>query len=342
MLPTRLFPLSRSSLSTFRLLIFFVRIDDYADDLAETHLVDEILFANEEDEHLSEPLDSLSDSDPRENHNSDSGPQGGDSTPSSTSTEVPSTDAADSAASSEPTQAPTLESRSDAPALDPLQDQGQGQQTPPPRTHANQPTNEELMAMCRAFVERLQRGAAPWVVQRYAENLPPMPTDPDSFSFWIAHLLPIDDQEKAKLLPIRSARLRLLVVTHWIKQLGNNWYGISAFNLHYNVLWSVWWSWMSVVGWAVWAAECVITLAFRLLFLLFGGNLLRRRHRETSLRDQQLSSPGEGAEEDTSEGVQTTTRTMATQRIPSPSAKLVLSLLWTLLVLIVFRSIGWI
>ena len=36
-------------------------------------------------------------------------------------------------------------------------------------------------------------------------------------------VLPIDEQEKAKLLPIRSARLRLKLVSHWIDQLNGTW-----------------------------------------------------------------------------------------------------------------------
>lgn len=36
-------------------------------------------------------------------------------------------------------------------------------------------------------------------------------------------VLPIDEYEKAKLLPIRSARLRLKLVSYWIDQLNSNW-----------------------------------------------------------------------------------------------------------------------
>lgn len=41
-------------------------------------------------------------------------------------------------------------------------------------------------------------------------------------------VLPIDEQEKAKLLPIRSARMRLRLVVHWIEQLNNNWWFSSG------------------------------------------------------------------------------------------------------------------
>jgi Lon protease-like protein len=80
------------------------------------------------------------------------------------------------------------------------------------------------MHQCRIFLDHLQRGTAPWVAQRLRSTYGAPPTDPSSFSFFVAFVLPIDEQEKAKLLPIRSPRLRLLLVVHWIEQLNNNWY----------------------------------------------------------------------------------------------------------------------
>ena len=102
--------------------------------------------------------------------------------------------------------------------------------------------NEALMDKCRTFVERLRDGAAPWIVQQLNDSYGNMPTDAPNFSFWVAlvrfivrsvfrgrqsrfspQVLPIDEYEKAKLLPIRSARLRLKLVAHWIDQLNSNW-----------------------------------------------------------------------------------------------------------------------
>jgi Lon protease-like protein len=79
------------------------------------------------------------------------------------------------------------------------------------------------MAVCHAFLDQLRQGTAPWVVQRLNNTYGPMPTDASSFSFWVALVLPIDEHEKAKLLPIKSARLRLRLVVHWIEQLNSNW-----------------------------------------------------------------------------------------------------------------------
>jgi hypothetical protein len=36
--------------------------------------------------------------------------------------------------------------------------------------------------------------------------------------------LPIEDTEKAKLLPVKSPLLRLRLVVHWIEQLNSNWF----------------------------------------------------------------------------------------------------------------------
>lgn len=57
-----------------------------------------------------------------------------------------------------------------------------------------------LVDVCRAFLIQIQRGAAPWIVQRLnrlSAIYGPMPNDPADFSFWMAmvsiFLLPIDD-----------------------------------------------------------------------------------------------------------------------------------------------------
>jgi hypothetical protein len=48
------------------------------------------------------------------------------------------------------------------------------------------PSNNELMAVCRAFLEQLRAGTAPWVVQRLSHTYGPMPRDAARFSFWMA------------------------------------------------------------------------------------------------------------------------------------------------------------
>lgn len=82
-----------------------------------------------------------------------------------------------------------------------------------------------LLATCHAFLSQLRAGTAPWVVQRLNYTYGPQPpdTDPGAFSFWMGMVLPIDEHEKAKLLPVKSVRLRLRMVVGWIEQLNSNW-----------------------------------------------------------------------------------------------------------------------
>jgi hypothetical protein len=57
----------------------------------------------------------------------------------------------------------------------------------PPLSHAQEV--QELVDMCLAFLDQIQRGAAPWVVQRLnrlSHIYGPMPTDPSHFSYWMA------------------------------------------------------------------------------------------------------------------------------------------------------------
>lgn len=90
-------------------------------------------------------------------------------------------------------------------------------------TSSSSPTAEELMSVCKEFVKDLKEGT-PWVTDALDRNYVAMPDDADRFSFWMAPLLPLDDHEKAKLLPIRSAKLRLRLVVYWIEQLKSQWW----------------------------------------------------------------------------------------------------------------------
>ncbi|KAG8827041.1 hypothetical protein FRC19_005745 [Serendipita sp. 401] len=92
-----------------------------------------------------------------------------------------------------------------------------------PFNYPLEPTTEDLVATCHIFVGKLQRVSSPIVLQRLS-LVGPMPNDVSLLSFWIAQLLPIEESEKAKLLPIRSPRLRLRLVVHWIDQFNAAWW----------------------------------------------------------------------------------------------------------------------
>lgn len=69
-------------------------------------------------------------------------------------------------------------------------------------------TNQELIDICKNFVEALRTGSTPWLLQRLNNSLPPMPEDPREFTWWMAMLMPIDDHEKARLLQVCCAFAR--------------------------------------------------------------------------------------------------------------------------------------
>lgn len=97
----------------------------------------------------------------------------------------------------------------------------------------------ELMADCRAFYQTLKDGhVSSWQYQRVNNTYGPLPDNPAEASFWFAQVLPIDDYQKAQLLPVSlpsllflrcserltvaqvtSPRLRLQLVVFWIESL---------------------------------------------------------------------------------------------------------------------------
>lgn len=94
------------------------------------------------------------------------------------------------------------------------------------------------MNICRSFIDQLRSGSAPWLLQRLNNTYGTMPTDPSEFSYWMAlasrivpgctgtdgQVMPIDEYEKARLLPIRSPRLRLKLIVHWVESLRSSWW----------------------------------------------------------------------------------------------------------------------
>lgn len=89
-----------------------------------------------------------------------------------------------------------------------------------------EPSIEELTEICTSFIETLRSGSAPWLLSRLNHTYGPMPSadEVERLGYWMALVMPIDEHEKAKLLPIRSRRLRLCLVVHWIEQLRQSWW----------------------------------------------------------------------------------------------------------------------
>ncbi|PWN46674.1 LON-domain-containing protein [Violaceomyces palustris] len=89
-----------------------------------------------------------------------------------------------------------------------------------------EPSTAELISTCHSFIETLRSGSAPWLITRLNHTYGPMPGahEVEKLGYWMALVMPIDEHEKAKLLPITSRRLRLCLVVHWIEQLRQSWW----------------------------------------------------------------------------------------------------------------------
>ncbi|KAG0150929.1 hypothetical protein CROQUDRAFT_668266 [Cronartium quercuum f. sp. fusiforme G11] len=83
---------------------------------------------------------------------------------------------------------------------------------------------ESLSKICQAFVEVLRAGSTPWILQRLNNTFGPPPSDPAEFSYWMAMVLPMADDQKAQLLPITTIRLRLKLIVHWIRGFKTQWW----------------------------------------------------------------------------------------------------------------------
>lgn len=80
------------------------------------------------------------------------------------------------------------------------------------------PTSE-LMRICTEFVEQNRASNPPWLRGRILEAYGEPPTDAATFPYWFASVLPLQDYEKYKLLPLTSKRERLKVAVKWIRHI---------------------------------------------------------------------------------------------------------------------------
>ncbi|PWN99242.1 LON-domain-containing protein, partial [Tilletiopsis washingtonensis] len=90
-----------------------------------------------------------------------------------------------------------------------------------------------MVDICESFITELRSGTAPWLVTRLNHTYGPMPplNEVSRLSFWMASVMPIDEHEKARLLPVRSPRIRLRIVVFWIEQLRSTWWFSSGCNV---------------------------------------------------------------------------------------------------------------
>ncbi|OZJ01655.1 hypothetical protein BZG36_05565 [Bifiguratus adelaidae] len=66
-------------------------------------------------------------------------------------------------------------------------------------------SNAEMMRHIAAAIDQMKLFSPPWLLQRLSSTYGPMPETPAEFTWWVAAVLPIDEQAKVKLLAVTSA-----------------------------------------------------------------------------------------------------------------------------------------
>lgn len=77
----------------------------------------------------------------------------------------------------------------------------------------------DLLRVGLDFIAKMQEASAPWLHERVLAAYGPPPDDPALFPYWLASILPIADDEKYKLIPIRSVRERLKITARWVRRI---------------------------------------------------------------------------------------------------------------------------
>lgn len=83
----------------------------------------------------------------------------------------------------------------------------------------NHTSTQDLLKICRDFIARMQAASAPWLHENVLASYGSPPDDAALFPYWFASILPINDDEKYKLLPTTSVRERLKITARWVRRL---------------------------------------------------------------------------------------------------------------------------
>lgn len=83
----------------------------------------------------------------------------------------------------------------------------------------NRMSTRQLLMLGLEFILTMQARSAPWLHQRILDAYGGPPDDAAFFPYWLASILPINDEAKYHLLQTNSVRQRLKITALWIKQM---------------------------------------------------------------------------------------------------------------------------
>nr|POE50730.1 lon peptidase n-terminal domain and ring finger protein c14f5.10c [Quercus suber] len=86
-------------------------------------------------------------------------------------------------------------------------------------------STQDLLVLGQDFITRMQGRSASWLQQRVLDIHGQPPNDPALFPYWFASVLPINEEEKYKLLGTTTVRERLKITASWIRRIeSQRWY----------------------------------------------------------------------------------------------------------------------
>jgi len=94
------------------------------------------------------------------------------------------------------------------------------------QSQINQMSTQDLLAMAQDFVSKMQARSANWLQQRMLDIHGQPPDDAALFPYWFASVLPINEEEKYKLLGTTTVRQRMKITAVWIRRIETQrWFG---------------------------------------------------------------------------------------------------------------------
>ncbi|KAK2879328.1 hypothetical protein FQN49_000991 [Arthroderma sp. PD_2] len=85
--------------------------------------------------------------------------------------------------------------------------------------HLNALSTQNLFQIGIKFVTKCRANNASWLNDRMISAYGEPPTDPATFPYWFASVLPIPSEEKYKLLSVTTVRGRLKICAKWVEQI---------------------------------------------------------------------------------------------------------------------------
>lgn len=86
-------------------------------------------------------------------------------------------------------------------------------------TQINRMSTQDLFALSKDFVVKMQSRSANWLQQRVLDINGEPPEEAALFPYWFASVLPISEEEKYKLMGTRTVRERLKITATWIRRI---------------------------------------------------------------------------------------------------------------------------